>query len=130
MVRHATTEGRDVMARRMADNEVVAPLRLLYAAVLACLNDDRGREFLARNLEERHSESFLDALYCMGMFARLRREKLVENAPDTDLTWTEKPLISVMLDQQRISCKQPWTNTSWRCPTPPFTTRAPRFPPF
>lgn len=107
ILRNATPNACDVMARRMADNEIVAPLRLLYAAVLACLNDDRGRAYLVRNLQDRRSESFLDALYCMGMLEWLRREKLVENAPATDLTWAEKPLISLILDQQKISCKHP-----------------------
>lgn len=108
IVRKATPEACDVMARRMENNEIGAPLRLLYAAVLACLNDDRGRDYLVRNLDDRHSESFLDALYCMGMFEWLRREKPVENAPPTDLAWAEKALISVTLDQQRIVCKQPY----------------------
>jgi hypothetical protein len=74
IVREDSPETRLVLARRMADPELAEPLRLLYAAILAALNDDRGREFLS-NCVESPKPVNLNVLYCLGEFPSFASEK-------------------------------------------------------
>jgi HEAT repeat protein len=86
---------KDVMAKRLETSKDAA-IRLIYAAMLAACNDERGREALLKALKEKGSENFTDALYCMGIFSFLLPKN---SSVKTETEWAEDPLIGLLKQQ-------------------------------
>jgi hypothetical protein len=97
ILRDETPQVREVLARRMNDEQVVRPLRLIYAAMLASISDKRGRSFLLDAAKLNGQDIDLDALYCLGLIPLLSPRR-GEGA--VDLAWAEKPLMALMADHR------------------------------
>ncbi len=83
----------DVMAKRMAGVKN-QPLKLLYAAMLAACNDERGRTALLDAVKD-HKGISHDALYCMGIFPFLPPK---DTTLKPDAAWAEDTLIGLLSD--------------------------------
>lgn len=94
IVQGATPEVRDVLVRRMNNASLNETLRLLYAAILARVNDERGREFLRKSAESPGDMARNEAYYCLGIFPFLGAKK--DDAIETDCSWAEKSLVAIM----------------------------------
>jgi hypothetical protein len=94
IVHDATPAVRDVLSRRMNDAKVAPPLRLLYAAILARVNDERGREYLSKSAESPGEVPRNEIYYCLGIFPFLTVREDDEIA--TDCAWAEKTLVTIM----------------------------------
>lgn len=88
ILREATPETREVLARRMEDSKLPEPLRLIYAGMLLKLDDDRGRAFLLSRSDVNGSPS-IDAIFCLGAFLSPK-----------DVSWAERPLIALMTSKK------------------------------
>ncbi len=80
----------------MNDAKLNRTIRLIYAAMLAHLNDKRGRSFLLESVQNHDVDALPDALYCLGVFPELGTRKTRNK---TALRWAEPTLISLMRDQ-------------------------------
>jgi len=92
-----TPKTLDVLAQRMNVATLKMPIRLLYAAMLARVNDARGRSFLVAAVERNEKDSIHDALFCLGEFPWLAPRQ-VEIKPE--IKWAEKALIAVMTNRE------------------------------
>lgn len=89
----ATPETQNVLARRMNDEKQHRLIRLIYAAMLAHLNDKRGRSFLIESTRDHDIEKLPDALYCLGIVPSLGSR---QSQDKTEIRWAEKPMIALM----------------------------------
>ncbi len=94
-----TPKTREVLARRIDDARLPEPIRLLYAAMLASANDERGRSFLIAAIRKHDAETFPDALYCLGAFPTLASKQA---RAKTDVRWAEETLIALMTDRRPV----------------------------
>lgn len=94
IVHDATPAVRDVLARRMNDAKVAPILRLLYAAILARVNDERGREHLRKAAESPGEVPRNEIYYCLGIFPFLAVQE--DDKIATDCAWAEKPLVAII----------------------------------
>jgi hypothetical protein len=94
ILRQAKPETHDILARRMNDGELPEAIRLIYAGMLAWLNDARGRTFLLSRADPNGPPS-LDALYCLGLF-------LSSASAKTEIGWAERPLIALMTSHTKL----------------------------
>ncbi|WP_299470042.1 hypothetical protein [uncultured Gimesia sp.] len=94
-----TTETRDVLARRMNEEKVSRIVRLIYAAMLAHLNDKRGRTFLIESLKDHDTDNLPNALYCLGEFPSLGSK---QTQSKTEIRWAEEPMIALMQNRERF----------------------------
>ena len=90
---------RQVFARHMVSESEPLYVRLLYAAMLARLNDSRGREFLLHHTRGEQGRINVDAIWLLGAFA------FAELAPkltdiQTETQWAESEMISLMSDHR------------------------------
>jgi hypothetical protein len=97
ILRTATPNVCDVLARRMNAVEVAVPLRLLYGAMLARLNDERGQRYLASSVNATGSEIDIDAVYCLGVFPFLAQQT---NPTRVDVAWAEQLVIDLVTNKQ------------------------------
>lgn len=88
----------DVLARRMADPQVHMTVRLLYAALLAAVNDSRGRTFLIDAVRASDAPCFENAVYCLGEFPFLAPPEAKMN---TELAWAEPTLVKLMAEHNQ-----------------------------
>jgi hypothetical protein len=95
ILRQATPETREVLARRMNDEALPEAIRLLYAGMLMWLDDARGRSFLLDRVDPDGPPN-LDALYCLGLFLSAMPEK-------ADIRWAEKPLGALMTSRKELT---------------------------
>jgi hypothetical protein len=95
ILRQATPETREVLARRMNDRALPKAIRLLYAGMLMWLDDARGRSFLLDRAEANGPPN-LDALYCLGRFLSAAPAK-------ADIRWAEKTLIALMTSRKELT---------------------------
>lgn len=91
VLRDATPEKRDVLARRMADPNLAEPLRLIYAGMLMWLDDARGRAFLLSRTDPEGSPT-IEALFCLGAF--------LESRPANAIQWAEQRLIALLRSEK------------------------------
>jgi hypothetical protein len=96
IVSRAAPESCNVLASRMNDAKVDGTLRLLYAAILARMNDERGRDFLLKAAKSRSKGSSDDVYYCLGIFPFLGTNGKKPIA--TDVRWAEATLTEIMSD--------------------------------
>ncbi|QDU47800.1 hypothetical protein [Gimesia panareensis] len=89
----ATPETQNVLARRMNDEKQHRLVRLIYAAMLAHLNDKRGQAFLIESTRDHDIEKLPDALYCLGIVPSLGSR---QSQDKTEIRWAEKPMIALM----------------------------------
>ncbi|WP_298869425.1 hypothetical protein [uncultured Gimesia sp.] len=94
IIQSSTQAVRDVLARRMNDVLVNRSLRLLYAAILARVNDERGREFLKNLAESPGDVPQKEIYFCLGVFPFLGSD--VDKKINTDCKWAEQTLIAIM----------------------------------
>lgn len=99
IVRELNSEHRDELARRMADESIDGALRLIYGAILASVNDDRGRMYLLKAIEIRDRHIDANALYCLGAFPFVSSH----NNDAVDLAWAEEPLIDMMRNHDSVT---------------------------
>ena len=105
IVHDATPAVRSIIAGRMNDAQVNSSLRLLYAAILARVNDERGREFLRTSAESPGELSQEEIYYCLGIFPFLAA---IENdETETNCKWAEKTLVAIMTkpDSAKVASK-------------------------
>ncbi|QDT18360.1 hypothetical protein [Gimesia chilikensis] len=95
-----TLRTRNVLTERMQDPQQPAELRKIYAAMLAHLNDQRGRDYLLKSLEDRSPDAFDDTVFCLGTFPSLGTGKICRQ---TDLDWAEAAMVKLMSDQTLIN---------------------------
>jgi hypothetical protein len=95
-----TPESLDVLNRRMNDSKTDETLRLIYAAMLASANDDRGREFLLKFAKPKDGVLDLNALYCLGIVPFLGPE---EFRLKTRMDWAEPTLIHSLNDTTSVT---------------------------
>jgi hypothetical protein len=95
------SEHRDELSRRMSDEKMDHVLRLLYAAMLANVNDDRGCAYLLDAAQIRDDVLDLNALYCLGAFPFLA----ADHDRKVDLTWVEKPLIDLIGNMRQVRAR-------------------------
>jgi hypothetical protein len=93
ILRNVTLQTLDVLARRMGDDQLTRPLRLLYAAMLAAANDPRGRAFLLGAVRTEDEQPLGDALFCLGAVGWLMPQG---SQIKTELAWAEPTLVSLM----------------------------------
>ena len=102
ILRHPHEKIKPEIAKRLKDADVKYEIKLLYAAILARINDPVGREYLLKALSQaatKSSESFVESgevfqvYYALGIFPFLG-----DPAPDNsvDLAWVEPTLIKVL----------------------------------
>lgn len=103
----ATPHTRDVLAGRMNDAKTIRTIRLIYAAMLAHLNDQRGRSFLIKSIQNHDVDALPDALYCLGAFPEFGTG---ETRKKTELRWVEPTLLALMRDQSPTNKKAYYSN--------------------
>ena len=86
----------------MADSQLVEPVRLLYAAMLASVNDERGRSFLMKMADVQGDIVNLDALYCLGVFPFIAPRALWGKV---EIDWAEETMVALMKDRNRMALK-------------------------
>ena len=91
-LRNLDTADSDELALRMTNENTDEVLRLLYAAMLASANDDRGRGYLRKATAVQGDELDLNALYCLGAFPFFT----VDEDRKVDLAWMEQLLIDLL----------------------------------
>tara|TARA_R110002111_G_scaffold262878_1_gene342626 strand:+ start:12962 stop:15289 length:2328 start_codon:yes stop_codon:yes gene_type:complete len=94
IIESSTQAVRDVLVRRMNDMQENRSLRLLYAAILARVNDERGREFLKNLAESPGDVPKEEIYYCLGVFPFLGTH--VDKKINTECKWAEQTLIAIM----------------------------------
>lgn len=94
-----TDESLRVLASRMNDGKTDNVLRLIYAAILARVNDDRGRHYLLQNSQLKDGVLDLNALYCLTVVPFLGSLDLKNNV---SMEWAEPSLISFLNDFKRV----------------------------
>ncbi|MCY2966607.1 MAG: hypothetical protein NT069_23755, partial [Planctomycetota bacterium] len=94
IVRDSSATVGDVLARRVDDAQIDPIVRLLYAAILAQRNDERGREFLRRSVETPGDVPAREIYFCLGIFPFL--DATGNDETPTDCGWAEQTLISIM----------------------------------
>lgn len=94
-----TLQTRNVLAERMQDPQQPAALRKIYAAMLAQLNDQRGRDFLLKSLQDHRPEAFADSVYCLGAILSLGPQQKKNNI---ELSWAEAALLDLLKNQEKI----------------------------
>ena len=104
----ASERTRDVVAKRMDDESLEKPLRLLYATVLAAANDPRGRTFLIEEAKRRDPETFVDTLFCLGNFSWFFVDG---NEKSIQIAWAETILIDLMSDRNEMTFKVMYGDT-------------------
>ena len=97
ILRQPTAATRDVLARRMRDAQLPEPIRLIYAAMLAAVNDERGRLFLSTAAEAPIAESLPNVIYCLGTFPFLLRG---DAKGTSEVNWAEKTLVALMSNKK------------------------------
>jgi hypothetical protein len=107
ILRNPTPQTLDVLARRMESETVPRELRLIYAAMLARVNDERGRSFLLKSLANRPAVTDVEAIFCLGEFASLAPEL---TQIKTETHWAEKTLVGLFKDHTppRLDKDVPW----------------------
>lgn len=90
-LREISLEHRNELARRMTDKSTNEVLQLVYAAMLANVNDDRGCEFLLNATRIRDGDLDLNALYCLGIVPYLVGEKR-----EVELGWAKERMIELL----------------------------------
>jgi hypothetical protein len=95
ILRTATPDTLNVLARRMEDPAIELPLQLVYAAMLAAANDQRGRDRLSATAAA-HDENFDSALFCLGAFDRLTPET---SKTKTEIAWAQPLMIRLMTEK-------------------------------
>ncbi len=93
ILQNATDETWDLISNRMSDKTLNLTVRLLYASILAAVNDERGRAFLKMQLDTSDSEKFADVVYCLGRFPTLLPPN---SAIKTETAWSEQLMIELM----------------------------------
>jgi len=99
IVQKATPQARDVVARRMHDASIDPILRLLYAAILARVNDQRGRDYLLERAKSPGNLSTREVDCCLGLFPFLGVPG-GEAAP-AECAWAEETLTVIRSDPNR-----------------------------
>ncbi len=94
LLHEISPETTDIIAQRMNNTQLESTLRLLYATILARVNDDRGREFLKQSLVTPGEIPIKEIYYCLGRFPFIGM--LEGDEFKTDYAWAEEPLISIM----------------------------------
>ncbi|WP_339911549.1 hypothetical protein [Symmachiella dynata] len=92
-------EHLDELARRVDDEETDAILRLLYSAMLANANDERGRRYLLQAAQIDDHRLDLNALYCLGVFPFLA----VDKNRKVDLAWVERLAIELISNRSKTT---------------------------
>ena len=95
------TEYRDELALRMTNESTHEVLRLLYAAMLANTNDDRGRAYLRKAADVQGDKLDLNALYCLGAFPFFA----VDEDRGVDIAWTEQLLIDLISNMNTVAVR-------------------------
>jgi hypothetical protein len=103
ILRDASEKTRNVLAARMVEANVAEPLQLIYAAMLAALNGERGRRFLATKAEVAGNQVDLNALYCLGIVPSLMPGG---NQDKTDNGWAEPVLTALISNRKAAESKQ------------------------
>lgn len=123
-----SSEHCDELARRMADESIDQALQLVYAAMLANVNDERGRTFLLKASENHGREIDANALYCLGVFPYLA----AAGDHEADIAWAKKPLVELMRNEKKVTAqglvldqlgKVPVASASVLCSTIPSVMR-------
>jgi len=99
IIAEATPDVCNILAKRMQDSSQNSSVCKIYAAMLAHLNDQRGRSFLVDSLQNLSPDQFPDTLFCLGEFPFLGTEKTREK---TDMNWVEDTLIQLMKDEKHV----------------------------
>ncbi len=95
ILRSRTSRTLDILAQRMNRKTLPRELRLIYAAMLARVNDIRGRSFLLGNLASQTKTTDVDLLFCLGDSALIAPE--LANL-EAETQWAEEALIRSIKD--------------------------------
>ncbi len=89
----------DIVVKRMNDSTLNDSLRLLYATVLARVNDERGQIFLKDAVTSPFGKAKIEGVYyCLGVFPYLAPD--VEKVT-TNCAWAEQTLLAIMADPEK-----------------------------
>ncbi|MFO0906123.1 MAG: hypothetical protein U0939_24155 [Pirellulales bacterium] len=102
-----TPETRDVLAKRMQDSDVDEICRLIYASILASVNDARGRAYLIKAVDTSGPIVDCDALYCLAIVPFLGND---QQQQAVDMSWAESKLIDVITNSapKRLKGARHW----------------------
>ncbi len=106
ILRGVTPATLEVLARRMKSEQLLKPLRLIYATMLARVNDERGQAFLLECLAAEPQST--DVFYCLGAFASLAPEL---SQIKTQTRWAEKALIGLMANRKPVRLDETATDS-------------------
>lgn len=101
ILREISPAHADEIARRMSDEKTNDILRLLYATILAGVDDRRGSAYLLERARATDQTLDLNLLYCLGEFPFLAREA----DRKVDAAWAEAVLVEIMRNTQRVELR-------------------------
>ncbi|WP_145223663.1 hypothetical protein [Gimesia algae] len=99
IIAEATPDVCNILAKRMQDSRQNSAICKIYAAMLAHLNDQRGRSYLIDSLQNSGQDQFPDTLFCLGEFPFMGTEK---TGKQTDVNWVEDTLIQLMKSEAHV----------------------------
>jgi len=70
IIRRDSPQTRTVLKRRLQDERLSLPLRLLYAGVLAAVNDESGRQYLLTQMKTGKQENLASRMWVIGNLYR------------------------------------------------------------